>query len=745
MEGLNGHVRQWLSWVGPAAVILALQFLLFPLPLGVWLVGVTVGLLGALLAVGMALIYRANRIMNFAQADLGMAPAMLSVILVQRFAWNYFLGLSVGLLAALALSALVELAIIRRFFRAPRLILTVATIGLSQLLALVTLLLPEWLGQLTGREPADVFASAERIRFPWKLSFAVEPQIFSSEYVLAWVVAPLALVAVALLLRYTDIGIAIRGSAEQGERASLLGVPVKRLNTYVWTIAGVLSFVGLYLRAGVLGLPFGSAFTFTVLLLTLAALMLGRFTQLPTIALSAIVLGVLEQGVAWNKEVRIGLGDLELATLAADSTAFIIPVVGLIIIGSLLLQRTGASRAEQEDASSWQSVEDVRPVPPELRGVREVRMVRYLLGAFVVALLVVLPHLLTVRHSLLASLVAVYALVALSIVILTGWAGQVSLGQMGFVGVGAAVSALATTEWGLDLTLALVVGGLAGAAVAVVVGLPALRLRGLHLGVVTLAFGLATTDYLLNWRFFGWVPRGRIARPALFGQWHLDSPTRIYYVCLAGLALMAFLVQGIRRSRTGRVLIALRENERGTQAYGVSVVRAKLTAFALSGFVAAFAGGLLVHHQQAFDLTLVEGERSIAVFTASVVGGMGSLLGAALGAVYLQGGRWFLPEEFWMLSTATGVLLVLLVAPGGLGGTLYRGRDMWLRWVARRRGIVSPSLLADTRLPEATESLREVAAASAPVPGGGPDTAVPERTERSEPVETVAGPGEGAS
>lgn len=744
MDRLNPRVRQVFSWMAPAAVILALQLLLFPVPLGVWLLGVTVGLLGALLAVGMALIYRANRIMNFAQADLGMAPAVLSVILVQRFAWNYFLGLTVGLLTALLLSALVELAIIRRFFRAPRLILTVATIGLSQLLALITLLLPQWLSDLTGRAPDDLQAMAERIRFPWELRFTIDPTVFSSEYVVAWVVAPLALAAVALLLRYTDIGIAIRGSAEQGDRASLLGVPVKRLNTYVWTFAGVLSFVGIYLRASILGLRFGSELTFTVLLLTLAALMLGRFTQLPTIALSAVALGILEQGVAWNKEVHIGWGDFELATIPANTAGFIVPVVGLLIIGSLLLQRVGVSRAEQDTASSWQSVEDVRPVPPELLGLREVRLVRYLLGTCLVALLVVLPHLLTVRHSLLAALVAIYALVALSIVILTGWAGQVSLGQMGFVGVGAAVSALATAEWGLDLTLALVVGGLAGAAVAVVVGLPALRLRGLHLGVVTLAFGLATTEYLLNWRFFGWVPRGRIARPALFGQWHLDSPTRIYYVALAGLAVMAFLVLGIRRSRTGRVLIALRENERGTQAYGVSVVRAKLTAFAISGFVAAFAGGLLVHHQQAFDLTLVQGERSIAVFTAAVVGGMGSLLGAALGALYLQGGQWFLPEEFWMLSTAAGVLLVLLVLPGGLGGTVYRGRDLWLRWVARRRGIVSPSLLADTRLLEATESLKDVAARvdSHTVRPGMEAT---EGAEKAASVETVASRGEGSS
>jgi len=690
-DGMSSQLRRGVARLGPALVVLAVQLLLFPMPLGMVLQGVTVGLLGALVAVGMALIHRANRILNFAQADLGIAPAMLSVILIQRFAWNYFLGLTLGLVAAVALGALVELAIVRRFFRAPRLILTVATIGLAQLLAVVTIFLPRWIAALTGRDESAVTATAERIAFPGQLRFTVEPLVFDADYVLAWIVAPLALVAVALLLRYTDVGIALRGTAESADRASLLGVPVKRLNTYVWALAGALSFVGLSLRAGIVGLPFGSAFTFTVLLVALAALMLGRLVELPTVVASAVALGMLEQGVAWNDEIRLGL-----LTITADKAVLITPIVGLTIIGALLVQRRGLSRADQDTSSSWRGAEDVRPIPAELRPVREVRLGRYGLTALAVVTLLALPHLLSVRHSLLASAVIVYAVVTLSIVVLAGWAGQVSLGQMGFVGVGGAIAATATGEWGLDLTLALLIAGVSGAAVAVVVGLPALRLRGLYLGVVTLAFGLATTSYFLNRQFFAWVPVGRIDRPPLLGQWHLDSPTRIYYVCLGGFALMAFLVQGVRQSRAGRVLIAARENERATQAYGVSVVRAKLTAFAMSGFVAAFAGGLLVHHQQSFSLNLLDAEQNLLVFTAAVVGGLGSLLGATLGAVYLQGGRWFLPPELQLLSTATGVLLVLLLIPGGLGGWAYRGRDLCLRWVARRHGIVSPSLLADT-------------------------------------------------
>jgi branched-chain amino acid transport system permease protein len=682
----------------------------------------------------MALIYRANRILNFAQGDLGVAPAMLSVILIQSFAWNYFLGLTVGLLTALALGALVELLIIRRFFKAPRLILTVATIGVAQLLAVITLYLPSWLADLTGRDQSDVVATAERISFPWSVKFELEPLVFSSDYVVAWIVAPVALIGVALFLRYTDVGIAIRASAERADRASLLGIPVKRLHTYVWAIAALLSFVGLFLRAGLVGLPFGGALSFTVLLIALAALMLGRLTNLPTVATAAIALGVLEQGVTWNDEINFGI-----FTLAADKAVLVTPIIGLVIIVALFVQKVGSTRAEQDDASSWQDADDVRPVPTELRRVPEIRITRAILVALVVVGLLVLPHLLDAADSLKASAVVIYAIITLSIVVLTGWAGQVSLGQMGFVAIGAAVGGYATKEWGLDLTLGLLIAGVVGALVAVIVGLPALRLRGLYLGVVTLAFGMATTSYFLNQQFFTWVPSGRIERPDLFGQWSLDSPTRIYYVALAGFALMAFFVHGIRRSRTGRVLIALRDNEKGTQAFGVSVVRAKLTAFALSGFVAAFAGALLVHHQQAFSLTLVAPGQNFFVFTAAVVGGLGSMLGAVLGAVYLQGGRWFLPTQFVPFTTAVGVLIVLLVLPGGLGGTFYRGRDLWLRWVAQRRGIRSPSLMADTKDLEAdVEKAFEAQAAA-------DDVVLPDSTHRGETPADRASPADPAS
>ena len=680
------RARRALRTFGPALAIVVAQQLLFPsaghdgggYQWGLVLQGLTLGLLSALVALGMALIYRANRILNFAQGDLGLVPVTLSIDLILFSGLNYFVGLVLGLAGAVLVGAVVELAIVRRFFRAPRLILTVATIGLAQLLAFGSLALPMLWGER---------ALNSRIAIPFSWHQDLSPFTFNADHLAAWVLAPLAMLAVALFLRGTDVGIATRAAAERADRAALLGIPVGRLHTVVWSIATVLSFLALFLRAGITGLPLGSPVGLTVLLSALAALMLGRLSNLPAVVASAVALGLLEAHVSWNDELAVGPLHLDLG-----SDYVLAPVLGVVIIVSLALQKRGLSRADSDDTSSWRSADEVRPVPRALRGDREVRLVRTLGFAAVAGLLVAVPYLPWIGrpgNTLKAGAVLLFAVVTLSISILTGWAGQVSLGQMGFVAIGAALGAKATTDWRLDLFVAVPLVGAAGAAVAVVVGLPALRLRGLYLAVTTLAFALATTNYVLNPQFFDWVPAGSFEPRPLLGTWDYAATTEgTYKLCLGTFALCALAVGGLRRSRTGRVLAAVRENERAAQAYGVSAVRAKLTAFALSGFFAAVAGAVLVHHSGQFTLGLFPAEDNLLTFTAAVVGGLGSTVGAVAGAVFLKGGQWLLPDEWRLLTSAVGVLAVLLLVPGGLGGILYRGRDQWLRSVARRRGIV---------------------------------------------------------
>ena len=654
----------------PAAAILALQLAFFPVPLGVWLRGLIVGGLTALVAIGMALTYRSNRILNFAHADLGTTPVVLVFLLRTVWGWPYLLATTAGLLGALVLGAVIELAVIRRFFRSPRLLLTVATLGLAQLLAAAGILLPRAFDQPRLLAP--------RLDPPFDVRIEIGNVVFNGNDVLAVIVVPLALVALALFLKSSAAGIAIRASADSADRASLLGVPVKRLQTVVWAVAAVLSFVAVFLRAGILGLPVTSALSFGILLRALAALLIGRLTDLVTISTTALALGVLELGVGWN----------------AESPLLIDPILGVVIAVALLARRRSTSRSNLDDASSWRASDEVRPVPPALARLPEVRLVRLGVPALVLAAAVALPHVLDIERSLKASALLIYAVLGLSVVVLTGWSGQVSLGQVGFFAIGAAVGAKATSDWNVDLLLALALTAAVGGVVAVVVGLPALRLRGLYLAVTTFAFSLAVTSYFLNRRFdiASWVPIGRIDRPPLLGRVDLDSATRIYYVALALLLVCIACLHGIRHSRTGRALIALRENERAAQAYAVDVARTRLTGFAMAGALAAVAGGLFVHHQQAFGEQPYNPGENFAVFTMVVVGGVATPAGAVLGALFLQGIRWFLPNEWQLLATGGGVLLVLLVAPGGIGGLVLRLRDAWLRGVADRHHLDAPGI-----------------------------------------------------
>ncbi|MGA0781121.1 MAG: ABC transporter permease [Ilumatobacteraceae bacterium] len=654
-------IRRSLAPLTPAIALVAVQLIFFGVPLGAWLRGVVIGLLTALLAMGMALVYRANRVLNFAQADLGFVPATLAVGLIVFSGLPYLFGLGVGLAAAVVLGAIVELAIIRRFSRSPRLVLTVATIGITQLLAVFAIRLPRlW----------DQNAASQRISPPldWKLT--VGSFILNANDFIAVIVAPVAMIGVGLFLTRTRIGTAVRAAAERSERASLLGIPVGGLSTVVWMIAAALSFLALFLRAGILGIPLGSALAIGTLVQALAALVIGRLRNLVTITVAAVALGVLEYGVSWN----------------ADSPLLVAPFIGAAVMAALLLQRRSSSRFDQDTTASWRLADEVRELEPHLARHELVFLMRVTTYVFVLAGLVLVPLVLRSDQVVKITAIAIYAIIGLSLVVLTGWAGQISLGQFGFVAIGAAVSAKFTSEWNVDLTLAVLIGAVAGAVAAFIVGLPALRLRGLYLAVTTLVFALSVTSWLLNDRFFSWVPGSRrFGRPPLFGRLDIDTPTRFYVYTLVVLALTMLAVRGIRRSRSGRAILALRDNERAAQSYGLSATRLKLTAFTISGAVAGVAGGLFAHLNYSFDLSSYGVNKSLEVFTASVVGGLGSMFGAVLGAAYLRGTEWFVTAEEWrFVSSAAGVLIVLLIAPGGLGALVIRVRDQLAFLVDRR-------------------------------------------------------------
>jgi branched-chain amino acid transport system permease protein len=224
---------------------------------------------------------------------------------------------------------------------------------------------------------------------------------------------------------------------------------------------------------------------------------------------------------------------------------------------------------------------------------------------------------------------------------------------------------------------------------------------------VTLAFALAVSSVGLNSEYVHWLPvsaETSITRTPFLGRIVVQSEDRYYYFCLVMLLVSIVMVRGLRRSRTGRVLIGVRENQRAAQAFGVNATTAKLTAFAISGFIAAMAGGLFVHHQEALGITAYQVPASRDAFIMVVIGGLGSIPGAILGAVFIEGVGYFrtaFPEALQpytlFLTTGVGLIFVLLLIPGGFSQVLYDLRDRGLRKVAERRGILVPSLVADAR------------------------------------------------
>jgi branched-chain amino acid transport system permease protein len=684
------------------AVFLAAVVVLFHPSLSLFIYGVSSGALYGLLAVAIILIYRTSRIVNFAAAALGAVPASLAVLLELKKGWPYWAVLPIAILGGPILGALADFAVIRRFATAPRLILTVATIGISQILALVAFYIPIWLGN-----QAQTLSILDT---PWD-SFVIRRQghpLLTGDDVAAVVTVVALGLGLAAFLRYTRMGVALRASAENADRASLLGIPVRRVGTVAWTIAGLLAGVTLFLRAPIIGISADGTLGYQVLLFTLAAAIVARMEDIPLALMAGIGTGILEQASV----AATGSNNLSSALMLA------------VILGALLLQKGAAARAYDTGVSTWQAVKEYRPIPRELVYVREVVFVKVGLGLLVAFIAICAPfrwlHLIGRGDVPKLTLIPIYAIVAVSLVILSGWAGQISLGQFALVGAGATIAGKLAAEHNIDFFAALMLAVLAGAVVAVIVGLPALRVQGLYLAVTTLALAGATEFYFLARQY--WFGKhilppsaAEVRRPFLWQRIDLESNLTMYYVCVAALVVALLAARAFRRNRSGRVLIAARDNQRAAPAYAINLARTKLAAFAISGALAGLAGGLLAFEQGAVDARAYGIVPSISVFVATVMGGLTSLPGAVGGAVLIRGVELFGEQHLKGVTffvTGPGLLLILLFLPGGLAQGFYQVRDNFLRWVANRHGILVPSLVADKRVEATLEQERDVVTAA---------------------------------
>lgn len=641
------------------------------------------GSLDALFAIGLLLVYRASRVVNFAQGSLGVMGATLFTMLTIYQELPFFVTFPAAIAASAFTGAAVEVLLVRRLSRSPRLALTVVTIGVSQvLLAAAGFLTLFFIDPFDPAPTGGISTPFSSFQWVWS------PLVFTGDHVLVVVVALGAMAGLAAFFRFSSVGIAIRGSAENSDRAEMLGVDVSNLSTLVWVLAAVLSGLAATLAipldsglAGGLGggsIGAGAAGA-TLLLRGLAAAVVGRMESVPITVAAALGIAAFDEAMFWS----------------FDNTALTNAALFGLLIVVLLVQRSRVGRADEGQTSSWAASEEIRGIPVELRDRLPVRLGVRRARTVLVAVGLAYPWIMSPSQVSDGSRYMIYGIVVISLVVLTGWGGQISLGQFGFVAVGGVLGGYMTQEMGVPFLLALPIAGVVGGGAAVAIGLPAMRIRGLFLAVTTLGFAVAVSTVFLNPRFFDWLIPTEIARPKIV---FLDAADErvFFYLTVVALLFAYWVARGLRQSRAGRVLIAMRDNERTAQAFGINRVRTRLATFAVSGFLASFAGALLAHQQLSINARSYGPEQSVQIFLIAVIGGLGSIGGSLIGVAYMAAVTiLFASPSIQLLLSGVGVIVVLLFYPAGLGGLFFAVRDAWLRRIAMRARINVPSLLGD--------------------------------------------------
>lgn len=588
---------------------------------------------------------------------------------------NYWLSALVAVGVAVLLIWVVYHLLIRRFSAAPRLVLTVATLGAGLAAEVISNYAITWI----FRDDDGVLSvAANASPIPIAGTFEIPPAVFDATDVASIIVAFVAIGGLGLYLARTRAGIVLRGAVENAERARTLGVNVEAVTARAWMIAGLFSGLAAFLVAANSGaLQDGGS---GELIRTLTAASVGGLVSLPLTALGAIAIGVIDATVL----------HITGATAAVSGILLV-----LVLVVLLAQQRRRESRADADVEAAWPAGRELRPIPKVLR---KLPVTRNTLRALTVAgtvWVLAYPWFMSPSQTNLGAVTLLTAIVGLSLLILTGWAGQISLAQMALAALGAWFAAAS----GLPFLVAVPVGALLGAVAAAVVGLPALRLRGLFLAITTLVFAQAVASLVIEPRYLGRYLPDRLPRPILFGI-NFEDDRAFYYLCLVTLALVILAIMGLRRSRTARVLIAAKDNPRSAESLGISLLKARLSAFAVSGFFASLAGALLAYSQRGVTVASFDVGTNIRVFLMTIIGGLGAIFGPILGALYF-GVRSMLSETSFgsvlglLFSPGIALIVLLFLAPGGLVQIVGSIRDAWLRRVAARNRIVVPSLLGD--------------------------------------------------
>src|SRR5580698_335206 len=487
------------------------------LPLQTVLTGAITGATYGIIAVGVVLIYRFSRVINFAIAAMGGFSAAVLSRMVINWHVNYWLAFATCICIGATIGAVIELGVVRRLFYSPRVILLMATIGVSQLL-------------LFFQEELPIPTTVQSYPSPISASWHVGNVIILGEELPVLMIVPLVVLGLTVFLRRTKYGIAIRASSTNPDGAQLLGIRIKNISTLVWVIVGALAAVGTILTAPLTTTTSTDTLSFgpDLLLRALAAALIARMVSLPIAMGAGILIGVGESLLYFNWPNEQGLLDL-------------------VLLGVILLALIPMARQSRLAHSSggWRFSTRVRPLPPSLadwwvaRNTSRLGILIVLLAAVAVPLVFRQPS-----QQFLDSQVFVYAIAVLSVTMLTGWGGQLSLGQFAIVGIGAMTTVALMQH--MPFGLAILAAGVVGVGTALLIGATALRISGLLLAISTLAFAVAAANWLLNQPLF---TNGRLniaIDRASIGPLSLGSERSYYYFALVSFAVLAWVLSRLR-------------------------------------------------------------------------------------------------------------------------------------------------------------------------------------------------------
>lgn len=628
------------------------------------LLGLLDGLLVALLGVGVVLVYKAERFVNFANAQLG----ILSTLLLAKLGIDAGVSWYFAFVGAVALGVLVggacRLLVISRLEHASRTSTMIATLGLSQLLLAVSYF--EWLG------PDRVRFQEEGYPLPFDVFWEFDGLAVTGRHVLIAIIAPAVLLALTLWLRSSSFGRSMRAAASNPGAARLAGVDVRRTSTVAWAITGGLSAIGAVLAAPEQAVLEVQATSPMLLLLGLGAAALAGFTSLPGAIVAGIGLGIVD-GVA-----------VHLARSSADGVA---AVFATVLVG-LLIRSAVVGAAEADDVEIERSEEPLR-IPAAIADRWYVRRRTLVAASVATTVCVVLPFLPWLRephNTFVLAHVVVFALATLSLTMLSGWGGQVSLGQFAFVAIGAFTAArVAPRGWSLVATI--VVAAIVGAGFAVAAGLPAARSRGLTLAVTSLGVAVVGPVWLFRQAWLAPAETSSVEPAYLAGLGRLATQRSVYFAGLALVVLIGLALVRLRQSSVGRAIVAVRDNAPAAATFGFSPALVRLTTFAASGALAAVAGVLWLTVNRNVSVQVAGSNESLLVLAAAVIGGVSSVAGAILGSIALFGMpllladtiRGIIPNtlQLQFFLSGLGLLQTQIVNPGGIASVIRR------RWQGR--------------------------------------------------------------